>query len=399
MKGYIEATGVWNEADQRKTHDQRFRAGDYRVITYQGQDVGVLALEVTGAYLNLNQIFIQPAFQGLGIGADCMSIIHRMANELELDVWLQIRKLNTRALSFYTRLGYEHLAETELHLQLTKSFGTEESTSSSWSSAPESDEQLMATNKPTDYEGEISRNYNASRSLLPETLDVWIELIQQHAPSGSELQVLDLGCGTGRFCQPLAEALDATVIGVEPSNAMRAIAEREIRRQKVVFMEGSAESIPLDDDSCDVVWMSMVIHHFPDLDKAVQEIRRIIKPTGVVQIRGAYRNRLHQERLYEFFPSALTIDKQRVPTIEFVQSAFIRSGFELKHSLGVQQVVDRNFPEYVDRIGKRGISTFQYISDDDFNLGMQRMKEAIAFEEPDQPITKNLDFMVFAPLT
>jgi ubiquinone/menaquinone biosynthesis C-methylase UbiE len=66
--------------------------------------------------------------------------------------------------------------------------------------------------------------------------------------------VLDVGAGGGQSALPLARVA-AQVIGVEPEEAMRAIAERSAREQGVTnvrFLPGSAASIPLSDASVDV---------------------------------------------------------------------------------------------------------------------------------------------------
>ena len=52
----------------------------------------------------------------------------------------------------------------------------------------------------------IAATYDAARGYRPEVLKQWLDLVAAHAPSAPAL-IVDLGCGTGRFTQPLARAV------------------------------------------------------------------------------------------------------------------------------------------------------------------------------------------------
>jgi len=89
-------------------------------------------------------------------------------------------------------------------------------------------------------------------------------------------KVLDLGAGTGK----LTEALGAyDVVGVEPDPEM--LAQLRADLPSVDAREGSAEAIPLPDASVDAVLVGQAIHWF-DMDRAVPEIARVLRPGGVL---------------------------------------------------------------------------------------------------------------------
>lgn len=94
----------------------------------------------------------------------------------------------------------------------------------------------------------------------------------------AEREVVDLGAGTGKLTGGLA-ALGARVTAVEPDAAMRA----EFARQhpEVPVLSGSAESIPLPDDSAHAVVVGQALHWF-DLPAAMPEIARVLRPGGVL---------------------------------------------------------------------------------------------------------------------
>ena len=53
-------------------------------------------------------------------------------------------------------------------------------------------------------------------------------------------------------------------------------------RAAISVVEGSAESIPADDHSIDALWTVNTMHHWTDLDAAVHELARVMRPGGRV---------------------------------------------------------------------------------------------------------------------
>jgi SAM-dependent methyltransferase len=92
------------------------------------------------------------------------------------------------------------------------------------------------------------------------------------------VRVVDVGAGTGILTGALAH-LGADVVSVEPDEAMLA----ELRRQLpgVRALEGSAEALPLPDQSVDAVLCGQSMHWF-DMDRALPEIARVLRPGGVL---------------------------------------------------------------------------------------------------------------------
>ncbi|MGD0680154.1 MAG: class I SAM-dependent methyltransferase [Polyangiaceae bacterium] len=94
-------------------------------------------------------------------------------------------------------------------------------------------------------------------------------------------RVLDVGSGTGRLAQWMAERLGATgqVAGVDPLAERVAIARA--RSGGIRFEVGQAEDLGMfEDASFDAVCMSSVLHWVSDKPKAFAEIRRVLRPGG-----------------------------------------------------------------------------------------------------------------------
>jgi len=115
FKEYVERVWGWDEKEQRKLHEQRFKAQDFRVINVAGKDIGIMAMEVAPDCIRLNQLFLLPEHQGKGIGRECVLMIMEEAKQLGLPVRLRVLKVNPRALAFFQKLGFTRTGETDTH--------------------------------------------------------------------------------------------------------------------------------------------------------------------------------------------------------------------------------------------------------------------------------------------
>lgn len=100
--------------------------------------------------------------------------------------------------------------------------------------------------------------------------------------------LVDVATGTGDlllFWQGASEVTGTKIgkyIGVDPAVKML-----EFARQKVpfaTFFEGQANAIPLEDNSADIISISYGIRNVVDLDGALREFHRVLKPNGVLMI-------------------------------------------------------------------------------------------------------------------
>ena len=115
FKCYVEQVWGWDEDSQRALHDRRFAEQEYRVISLDGRDVGVISVAGKPDCLFVNQLYVLPEHQGQGIGRTCMLMVIDEGSKLGLPVRLQVLKVNPRALAFYERLGFAIMGDTETH--------------------------------------------------------------------------------------------------------------------------------------------------------------------------------------------------------------------------------------------------------------------------------------------
>ena len=113
--------------------------------------------------------------------------------------------------------------------------------------------------------------YERGRPSYPREAVEWL------LPHGAR-DVVDLGAGTGKLTRVLLEQVDE-VVAVEPSAGMREILERVVPRAR--SLAGSAESMPLADDSVDAVLVAQA-WHWVDPVVAVPEVARVLRPGGTL---------------------------------------------------------------------------------------------------------------------
>lgn len=99
-------------------------------------------------------------------------------------------------------------------------------------------------------------------------------------------KVLDISCGTGLVTFPIAEAVGSNglVTGIDLSEGMiekaTSLADEEDEISNVSFQHMDAEDLELPDHTFDVAINSLGLMYYPDPDKAIREMYRVVKPEG-----------------------------------------------------------------------------------------------------------------------
>ena len=111
--------------------------------------------------------------------------------------------------------------------------------------------------------GDFARRYVLDPIMLPCAL------------ARSPNTALDVGCGEGRFCRMLRRH-GVEVTGIDPTPKL--IAAARARDAKSTYLEVPAEQLPFEDDSFDLVVSYLTLIDIPDIQAAIHEMARVLKP-------------------------------------------------------------------------------------------------------------------------
>jgi SAM-dependent methyltransferase len=118
-------------------------------------------------------------------------------------------------------------------------------------------------------QGDFGRRYVLDPIMLPRAL----------APAPRK--VLDVGCGEGRFCRMLKQnSIDVT--GVDPTPGLLDAARE--RDTDGAYVEATAERLPFNDKTFDLVVSYLSLIDIPDVDAAIAEMARVLAPSGALLI-------------------------------------------------------------------------------------------------------------------
>jgi SAM-dependent methyltransferase len=126
------------------------------------------------------------------------------------------------------------------------------------------------------------------------------------AALGPAQTVLNVGAGTGSY-----EPVDRQVTAVEPSLEM--IRQRSPSAAKVV--QASAENLPFDDDAFDASMAILTIHHWPNKEMGLREMRRVTRGRIVLLTFDPSR----RPWLTDYFPELATLDEAQMPAMSHYQ--------------------------------------------------------------------------------
>lgn len=231
------------------------------------------------------------------------------------------------------------------------------------------------------YDEQTAAAYKKVREVPRGGLLEWREAVRRHVRPSPGTTLVDIGAGTGVFAAAFSEWFGIRVVAVEPSDAMRGRIPPPVEA-----LPGDAAALPLPDRSADAAWLSLVLHHIPDLGAAAQEIRRVLRPGGTVLIRGGVSGTRHEGvELIRWFPeTARTVDT--FPSVKATRAAFAAAGLD---QVALEQVCETRPASLADLLAevdtlRQADTTMRNLTEDEFRRGKERIRRAVAAGATDE---------------
>jgi SAM-dependent methyltransferase len=183
--------------------------------------------------------------------------------------------------------------------------------------------------------------------------------------------VLDIGCGTGRFLAQLAEVAKAW--GVDASPEMLDVARTRVSGAGLKL--GSAEELPFKDRWFERATMWLVAHLL-DRPRALAEAHRVLAPDGRFAVATFDPSYFDEFWLNELFPSMEAADRERFPTAQELEAGLRGAGFDVR-LLRLSQRGSLARADALERIRGKHISTFDLISDEEYEAGLARAEREL----------------------
>ena len=149
---------------------------------------------------------------------------------------------------------------------------------------PPDDEEVRVDDSERSYWDGLAPNYDRSMRLLGRPMPRMVELAAE-AVRGSE-RVLEVAAGTGLVTLALARAA-REVVATDYAPAMVEALERRVRAAGLANVRCEAADVyalPYETGSFDAVVAANVLHLVPDLEAALEAMRRVTKPGGLLVV-------------------------------------------------------------------------------------------------------------------
>ena len=236
--------------------------------------------------------------------------------------------------------------------------------------------------------------YDRGRDHGPALAELWMSEVAKRVERTSMERILDLGCGTGRFSNALAAHFRARLIGIDPSRKMLDQARVKPSTDRVSYACGTGEAIPLGNSTVDLVFMSMVFHHFRNSVEVARECRRVLRRGGGVFVRTGTVEQIHAYPYVPFIPASRPLLEERLPRKRLIEQVFELAGFKTTSVDNIVQQVASTYAAYAQKLEAGADSILASLDPTDLERGLEAIR-AHGMKVDPQPVVEPIDLLFF----
>ena len=135
-------------------------------------------------------------------------------------------------------------------------------------------------------------------------------------------RVLDVGCGPGWLTvQYAAAGANVTAVDLTPRAVDLCRKYLEYRGLSAAVQPANAEQLPFPDDGFDLVAASGVLHHTPDVERAIRECCRVMRPGGTAKLTFYYKGVLHLPLVFPALRLAMRLAGVKHPGADLARTS------------------------------------------------------------------------------
>lgn len=188
------------------------------------------------------------------------------------------------------------------------------------------------------------------------------------------LNILDLACGTGNYLKAQSAMYRGSPVvwhGIDLSVEMLALAREKL--PDFDLRQGTAEALPYSDSFFGMIVCSFAFHHFMKKDKVLKEVHRVMAAGGLFVMRNICPERMLRSWIYNYFPSARSVDDGRFWSAGKIFDSMKTTGFEPEITV---TVTIRDFPlaGLLAEAKNRDMSQLNLIDEDEYAAGIAALE-------------------------
>jgi ubiquinone/menaquinone biosynthesis C-methylase UbiE len=194
----------------------------------------------------------------------------------------------------------------------------------------------------------------------------------------TEIQLLDLGCGSGLFAIPFAKNLGYQTVGADCSAEMLKYGATRANGDLVRWDQQDATSMTYENETFDIVFISNLLDLITSPADVVSECHRVLKPGGVIIHHYAALEDILKDPEHKFFPETVELDYLRTPARKQVETWFREALLKDINSERNTYRLWKNAQERLATVEGKASSGLRLISFDAFNIGLSKLRSYAA---------------------